>query len=540
MLHPKRRIRPRTNGEGLSRRRRPDRQLLQTLTTARGLREACQTFARMIDDGTTIGVSIAGALTPAGLSSVLVPLMQAGFIDYISSTGANLYHDLHFDLDLALYRGQPDVVSGAHDVSLRKDGVIRVYDVLFPADVLYKTDEWLYRVMMSPEFRKRISGSELHHLIGKYALATARKLGVQKPSLLATAHELDLPIWVASPGDSTIGLNLAAIYTASPERGPHLDPAAGRDRDVGAGAGRQAHARRQVGRRSSSAAARPRTSCCRPSRSFRRSSACPSAATTTSSRSPTRVPTRAACRAPRPPRPCRGARSIRTCCPTPSSATSTPRSAMPLIASYVLARCKPRKPRRLYKRLKEMEQALRAEYLKSDLYKRYWPDAAADAASAAVPARRARPDHVAAVRQTAPPHATLAAARPTRRLGVKRPPCSTTSHRWVSVLIRFGHIMFGIVWARAPVLLQPGQRSLPGRPGQGAEAEGEPEAAAARVLVVPVGRDVHVHLWSAAVRIQVHPPGTDVQRRGRPERARPRGSSSACCWRRSCGSTCGS
>jgi deoxyhypusine synthase len=51
--------------------------------------------------------------------------------------------------------------------------------------------------------------------------------------------------------------------------------------------------------------------------------------------------------------------------------------AMPLIASYVLARCKPRKPRRLYKRLKEMEEALRAEYLKSDLYKRYWSDAPA-------------------------------------------------------------------------------------------------------------------------------------------------------------------
>src|SRR5215470_19937361 len=160
------------------------------------LREACQTFARMIDGGATIGVSITGALTPAGLSSVLVPLMEAGFIDYLSSTGANLYHDLHFDLDLPLYRGAPEVVSGAHDVALRKDGVIRVYDVLFPADVLYKTDEWLYRVMMSTEFRKRISGSELHHLIGKYALETARKIGVEKPSLLAVAHELDLPIWV--------------------------------------------------------------------------------------------------------------------------------------------------------------------------------------------------------------------------------------------------------------------------------------------------------------------------------------------------------
>jgi len=53
---------------------------------------------------------------------------------------------------------------------------------------------------------------------------------------------------------------------------------------------------------------------------------------------------------------------------------------MPLIASYVLAKCKPRKPRRLYTRLREMEEALRAEYLKSDLYARYWPDAAAAAA----------------------------------------------------------------------------------------------------------------------------------------------------------------
>src|SRR4029077_19970989 len=143
---------------------------------------------------------IAGALTPAGLSSVLVPLMRAGFIDYISSTGANLYHDLHFDLGLPLYRGMPEVASGAHDVALRKDGIIRVYDVLFPADVLYKTDEWLYRVMMSDEFRQRISGSELHSLLGQYALGTARKMGVQKPSLLATAHERELPIWVASPG----------------------------------------------------------------------------------------------------------------------------------------------------------------------------------------------------------------------------------------------------------------------------------------------------------------------------------------------------
>src|SRR3954454_25256209 len=223
MLHRKRRIRPAPLETGS-----PDvvaliENYFNAYNAAR-LREACQTFARMIDNGATIGVSISGALTPAGLSSVLVPLIQRGYIDYISSTGANLYHDLHFDLDLPLYRGNPDVATGAHDVQLRKEGIIRVYDVLFPADVLYRTDEWVYRVLMAPEFSKRLSGSELHHGMGRYALETARKARVSKPSLLAVCHELDVPVWVASPGDSTIGLNLSAITTAFPDKAPQLDP----------------------------------------------------------------------------------------------------------------------------------------------------------------------------------------------------------------------------------------------------------------------------------------------------------------------------
>src|SRR4051812_50175849 len=111
MLHPKRRIRPAPLVKGSN----EVVDLIDTYYNAYNsarLREACQTFARMIDDGTTIGVSIAGALTPAGLSSVLVPLMQAGLFDSISSEGANPYHQLRFPPYLALYPGQPDVVTG--------------------------------------------------------------------------------------------------------------------------------------------------------------------------------------------------------------------------------------------------------------------------------------------------------------------------------------------------------------------------------------------------------------------------------------------
>jgi deoxyhypusine synthase len=150
--------------------------------------------------------------------------MHAGFIDYISSTGANLYHDLHFDLGHSIYRGTADVATGAADVKLRKEGIIRIYDLLFPAEVLYKTDEWVYRVLMSDEFRGKTMGtSELHHRIGRYALETARQTGT-RPSILATAYELGIPVYCPSPGDSTLGMNVAALYASGRQSGPHVDP----------------------------------------------------------------------------------------------------------------------------------------------------------------------------------------------------------------------------------------------------------------------------------------------------------------------------
>jgi deoxyhypusine synthase len=371
MLHPKRRIRPAPLDKGS----KDVAYLIDTYFNAYNaarLREACQTFARMIDGGATIGVSITGALTPAGLSSVLVPLLQNGFIDYVSSTGANLYHDLHFDLGLALYRGMPEVASGAHDVTLRKDGIIRVYDVLFEADVLYKTDEWVYRVMMAPEFGKRMSGSELHYLIGKYALATAKKTGVDRPSLLAACHELEVPVWVASPGDSTIGLNMSAIHTADPNRGPHLDPAA----DVMEMAAMVLDAKRNKGGLSGVlifGGGAPKNFLLQTEPQLQEilgvaekghdyfiqitdarpdtgglSGATPAEAVSWGKIDPDKLPDTVVC-----------------------YIDST--VAMPLMASYVLSKCKPRKPRRLYKRLPQMVEALRTEYRKTDLYARHWP-----------------------------------------------------------------------------------------------------------------------------------------------------------------------
>ena len=72
------------------------------------LREGAQLLVdRMLEPEVTVALSMTGALTPAGLRmSAVIPLMRAGFVDWIISTGANLYHDAHFGLGLHLHRAR--------------------------------------------------------------------------------------------------------------------------------------------------------------------------------------------------------------------------------------------------------------------------------------------------------------------------------------------------------------------------------------------------------------------------------------------------
>jgi deoxyhypusine synthase len=162
----------------------------------------------MLDDNVTVALSVSGALTPAGLGmSCLVPLIEAGFVDWIISTGANLYHDTHFGLGLAMHRGNPQ----ESDVVLREEGIVRIYDVFFDYDVLLSTDAFFRKIIQGPEFQRAMSSAEFHHLCGKYVAERERVLGVGRKSLLAAAYEAGVPIYTSSPGDSSIGMNIAAL-----------------------------------------------------------------------------------------------------------------------------------------------------------------------------------------------------------------------------------------------------------------------------------------------------------------------------------------
>jgi deoxyhypusine synthase len=170
------------------------------------LSEACQIFSgKMLaaENETTIGLTVAGAMTPAGVGGCVIEMMDRGLVDFIISTGANLYHDLHYALNFTLHRGSPFV----DDVELYEDGVIRIYDVLFPATVLLETDAYIRDFLTRTKMTGPTSTSEFHYELGQDLLR--RRPGCEEYSVVARAAKLGVPVYTSSPGDSSIGMNVA-------------------------------------------------------------------------------------------------------------------------------------------------------------------------------------------------------------------------------------------------------------------------------------------------------------------------------------------
>ena len=170
------------------------------------LSEACHIFAdKMLapDSDTTVGLTVAGAMTPAGLGGCVIELIDRGLVDFMISTGANLYHDLHYALNFTLHRGSPFL----DDVELYEQGIIRIYDVLFPATVLLETDAYIRDFLVRSKLAGPMSSAEFHYQLGCDLLA--RNPACAEYSVVAKAAQCGLPIYTSSPGDSSIGMNVA-------------------------------------------------------------------------------------------------------------------------------------------------------------------------------------------------------------------------------------------------------------------------------------------------------------------------------------------
>jgi deoxyhypusine synthase len=146
---------------------------------------------------------VAGAMTPAGLGGCVIAMMERGLVDFIISTGANLYHDLHYALNFTLRRGSPFL----DDRALYAAGVIRIYDVLFPATVLLETDAYIREFLVRSGLDGPVATSEFHYRLGQDLMK--RRPGCEEHSVVARAAQLGVPIYTSSPGDSSIGMNVA-------------------------------------------------------------------------------------------------------------------------------------------------------------------------------------------------------------------------------------------------------------------------------------------------------------------------------------------
>jgi deoxyhypusine synthase len=170
------------------------------------LAEGCDLFGRMIDSGATIALTVTGAMAPAGMGGAIQAMIEAGFVDLVIATGANLYHDLHFALKLPVVQGHFNV----DDRELFRAGIERIYDVFITEDSLLDTDAFVREALEDPpeNLRGRISTPRLHHYLGHLALQNAP---LPQRSWVCTAAKYDVPIFTSSPGDSSIGMNVAAM-----------------------------------------------------------------------------------------------------------------------------------------------------------------------------------------------------------------------------------------------------------------------------------------------------------------------------------------
>jgi deoxyhypusine synthase len=177
------------------------------------VKDACHLLARKyVEPDVTVGMSLAGALTPAGMQSSVIALMEHGFVDWIVATGANMYHDMHYAFNLPLFEGSPNV----DDCELRQVGVTRIYDVLFDyEDVLMETDRRLRKILTRPEFQREMGTQEFYYHLGKILDQREKRNKTGLVSILAAAYRNAIPVFTSSPGDSTIGMNVAGLELLS-------------------------------------------------------------------------------------------------------------------------------------------------------------------------------------------------------------------------------------------------------------------------------------------------------------------------------------
>ncbi|MEE8180925.1 MAG: deoxyhypusine synthase [Nitrosopumilaceae archaeon] len=168
----------------------------------RKLGEAAKLYAKMIKENATICLTVAGAMTPVGFGGIIKTLIERGFVDWIITTGANVYHEDHFAWGLPIKQGS----SVVDDMILYEKEIVRIRDVYIKFyETLEAEDQVIQKIFGENVLHKPFTSAEFCNLMGKKSKENAK---YPKKSFIATAYEYDVPVYISTMTDSSLALNL--------------------------------------------------------------------------------------------------------------------------------------------------------------------------------------------------------------------------------------------------------------------------------------------------------------------------------------------
>ncbi len=152
---------------------------------------------------TCVGFSLDAVLIPGGLGvTTLLPLIQGGYVDWISITGTNLYYDALFALGKPLLRAH-----NADDDKIENCGG----NIYIRSSDRHDADNTLREILSGPDFQQPMSSAQMHYLLGQALRAVEKDRGVTYPSLLSTAYELGVPLFNPAPTEGPLGSLIASL-----------------------------------------------------------------------------------------------------------------------------------------------------------------------------------------------------------------------------------------------------------------------------------------------------------------------------------------
>jgi deoxyhypusine synthase len=185
---------------------------------ARRLAEAAEIMRKMIDENCTTCLTLAGALTPIGLGTTIATMIENGFIDWIVSTGANVYHDLHFAYDLPVRQGHFHV----DDDILYAKQIVRIYDIYIKEIGTLQTQDQIIQRDLERDQKKvssLISTADISYMLGK---AASKKSKYPEKSFVVSAYKHNVPVYIPAISDSSIGLNMLPLMLENKGKVPNV------------------------------------------------------------------------------------------------------------------------------------------------------------------------------------------------------------------------------------------------------------------------------------------------------------------------------